>query len=160
MGTGKTTVGRHLSQVLGMSFLDTDHVLQERTGVDIPTIFEFEGETGFRDREERLLEELTQHNNQILATGGGIVLRESNRKNLSSRGVVVYLHCKPEQQYQRTFKDKNRPLLQTENPLKKLKDLMSQRDPLYREIADYIVSTEGRSAHAVVKEIVSLLKSA
>jgi shikimate kinase len=157
MGAGKTTVGKQLSEVLGVEFIDSDHEIQRRTGVDIPTIFEFEGEEGFRNREQAVIDELTAREGIILATGGGVVLRETNRQHLSSRGVVVYLRCTPEQQYERTRRDKNRPLLQTDNPLQKLQSLMRTRDPLYRQTADMVISTEGKNTQSVVREIVRRL---
>lgn len=157
MGAGKTTVGKQLASQLGMQFVDSDHVIQERTGVDIPTIFEFEGEEGFRDREQAAIDDLTQEDRQVLATGGGAILRPENRRNLSARGIVVFLSCTPEQQYQRTFRDRKRPLIQTDDPLTRLKELMDVREPLYRETADYVVSTEGRSAATVSREILSLV---
>ncbi len=159
MGAGKTTVGRQLSEVLSLEFLDSDHEIQRRTGVDIPTIFEFEGEEGFRNREQAVIDELTTRDGIILATGGGAVLREVNRQRLSSRGAVVYLQCTPEQQYERTHRDKNRPLLQTEDPLERLRSLMQVRDPLYRQTADVVVSTEGRNTQAVVREIVRFVEA-
>lgn len=153
MGAGKTTVGKTLASQLGMTFADSDQEIQDRTGVDIPTIFEYEGEEGFRDREEQAIDDLTQLEKRVLATGGGAVLRPRNRQNLSARGIVIFLQCSPEQQYERTYRDRKRPLLQTEDPLERLRDLMAEREPLYRETADYVVSTEGRSAGAVAKEI-------
>ncbi len=153
MGAGKTTIGRQLAASLGFDFQDSDHVLQQRTGVDIPTIFEYEGEEGFRLREMQIVDELTQQQNIVLATGGGVVMREENRRHLGARGLVVYLFCSPEQQYERTSRDRNRPLLQTEDPRQRLIDLMEVRDPLYRQLADAVVSTEKRGAASVVKEI-------
>lgn len=153
MGAGKTTIGKHLAQSLGLTFRDSDLEIQQRTGVDIPTIFEYEGEDGFRQRERQVIDELTQIDNQVLATGGGAVTQEQNRRHLSARGIVFYLACTPQQQYERTYRDRNRPLLQTDDPLQRLKDLMNEREPLYRETADYVVTTEGRSAAAVAKEI-------
>jgi shikimate kinase len=158
MGAGKTTVGRQLSETLRMEFIDSDHEIQRRTGVDIPTIFEFEGEEGFRNREQAVIDELTAREGIILATGGGAILREVNRLHLSSRGFVVYLQCTPEQQFERTRRDKNRPLLQTENPLERLKSLMRIRDPLYRQAADLVISTEGRNTQSVVREIIKCLE--
>ena len=158
MGAGKTTIGRNLAHSLGLSFEDTDLEIQRRTGVDIPTIFEFEGEGGFRARERQVVDELTQREGQVLATGGGVVLDDDNRRHLAARGVVVYLCFSPRQQYERTYKDRNRPLLQTEDPMARLVELMRVRDPLYREIADHVVSTESRPAHAVVKDITQRLK--
>jgi shikimate kinase len=158
MGAGKTTVGRQLSEALHLEFVDSDHEIQRRTGVDVPTIFEFEGEDGFRNREQAIIDELTARAGIILATGGGVVLREINRKHLSSRGYVVYLQCTPEQQFERTYRDKNRPLLQTENPLERLRSLMQERDPLYRKTADMVVSSEGKNTSLVVREIVKRLR--
>ena len=158
MGAGKTTVGKQLSEALHLGFVDSDHEIQRRTGVDVPTIFEFEGEDGFRNREQAMIDELTARAGVVLATGGGAVLRELNRQHLSSRGFVVYLQCTPEQQFERTHRDKNRPLLQTENPLDKLRSLMQERDPLYRKIADIVISTEGRNTNSVVREIFKRLR--
>jgi shikimate kinase len=154
MGVGKSTIGRQLAKLLRMEFDDTDHEIQRRTGVDIPTIFDFEGEEGFRRRERAVVEEMTGGAGLVLATGGGVVLDSENRRCLSGRGVVVYLSCSPEQQYDRTRQDRNRPLLQTENPMSKLQDLMEEREPIYRELADLVISTEKRSAVVVAKEIV------
>jgi shikimate kinase len=153
MGAGKTTIGRQLAAAMGYEFDDSDHEIQRRTGVDIPTIFEFEGEQGFRQREAQVIDELTQCHNLVLATGGGVVLNPENRKHLTARGWVIYLYCSPEQQYHRTARDRNRPLLQTADPLQRLKDLTNERDPLYRQVADLVVSTEKRAAAAVVRDI-------
>lgn len=153
MGAGKSTIGRQLAAALGYSFRDSDQEIQRRTGVDIPTIFEFEGEAGFRQRERQVIDELSQGERILLATGGGAVLNEDNRRDLTTRGFVVYLHCSPEQQYARTARDRNRPLLQNAEPLETLRALMAIRDPLYRQVADLVVSTEKRSAGAVVREI-------
>jgi shikimate kinase len=157
MGVGKSTIGRELAKLLRMEFDDTDHEIQRRTGVDIPTIFDFEGEDGFRNREKVVVEELTANAGMVLATGGGVVLDQDNRRCLSGRGVVVYLACSPEQQYNRTRQNRNRPLLQTDDPMRKLQELMEQREPIYREMADLVVSTEKRSATVVAKEIVKRL---
>jgi shikimate kinase len=158
MGAGKTTVGRQLSHALRMEFIDSDQEIQRRTGVDIPTIFEFEGEEGFRIRECAVVDELTARDGIILATGGGVVLDANNRRILSARGFVVYLHCTPEQQYERTYRDRNRPLLQTENPLLKIRELMEQREPLYRQTADMVIVSDRRNAQAVVREIKTKLE--
>ncbi len=157
MGAGKTTIGKHLAQSLGMEFRDSDLEIQRRTGVDIPTIFEYEGEEGFRQREQQVIDELTQLDNQVLATGGGAVTRAENRQHLSARGIVFYLECTPQQQYERTYRDRNRPLLQTDDPLSRLTQLMQVREPLYRDTADYVVTTEGRGAAAVANEILTKL---
>jgi shikimate kinase len=153
MGAGKSTIGRQLASALAYTFKDSDQEIQRRTGVDIPTIFEFEGEAGFRQRERQVIDDLSQGERVVLATGGGAVLNEDNRRALTTRGFVVYLHCSPEQQYSRTARDRNRPLLQNSEPLQTLRELMEQRDPLYRQVADLVVSTEKRSASAVVREI-------
>jgi len=159
MGAGKSTIGRQVAALLGLDFDDTDHEIQRRTGVDIPTIFDYEGEEGFRKRESAVIDELTQRGSLVLATGGGGILNPDNRRNLSSRGFVVYLYCSPEQQYERTLRDRSRPLLQTEDPLGTLQTLMTERDPLYRETADIVVTSEKRSASAVANEIVKKLRS-
>ena len=153
MGAGKSTVGRQLAEALGYTFKDSDTEIQRRTGVDIPTIFEFEGEGGFRARERAVIEELVAEERIVLATGGGAVLDPDNRQNLAARGVVIYLYCTPEQQFSRTSRDRGRPLLQTDDPLQSLRDLMDIRDPLYRQVADLVVSTERRGTASVVKEI-------
>ena len=153
MGAGKSTIGRQLAQSLGYEFQDSDQEIQRRTGVDIATIFEFEGEAGFRNRERQVIEELAQQDNIVLATGGGAVMVAENRQQLAARGLVIYLHCSPEQQYARTARDRNRPLLDTEDPQQKLRDLMAEREPVYRQVADMVVSTERRGTSSVVKEI-------
>jgi len=153
MGAGKSTIGRQLAEALSFQFEDSDHEIQRRTGVDIPTIFEYEGEEGFRNREQQVIAEMTSQEGIVLATGGGSVLREVNRQNLTARGVVIYLHCSPEQQFARTNRDRNRPLLQTEDPLERLRAIMFEREPLYRQVADMVISTEKRGTSSVVKEI-------
>jgi len=157
MGVGKSTIGKQLAAKIGLEFKDSDLEIQKRTGVDIPTIFEFEGEAGFRKRESTIIDELTQLRGLVLSTGGGAVLEAANRQHLTARGLVIYLHCSPDQQYARTQKDRSRPLLQTESPLAKLQELMEQRDPLYRQVADHVVSTEKRNAASVTKEIFQLV---
>ena len=159
MGSGKSTIGKQVAGLLGLEFEDSDHEIQRRTGVDIPTIFDFEGEAGFRKREKAVIDDLSRRDGVVLATGGGSILDSDNRNALSSRGFVVYLHCTPEQQYERTIRDRNRPLLQTGDPLGKLRDLMEEREPLYRQTADFIVITEKRSASSVAKEIVRKIQS-
>ncbi len=149
MGAGKTTVGRHLARLREMRFIDADHELEARTGVDIPYIFDKEGEAGFREREEQLIDALSRERGIVLATGGGVVMREANRKHLKDRGRVVYLYTEVEQQWRRTRKSKNRPLLQQDNPKKILKELMALRDPWYREVADLIIPSKAQSARSL-----------
>ncbi|MEI6415550.1 MAG: shikimate kinase AroK [Pseudomonadota bacterium] len=153
MGAGKTTIGRQLAETLGFEFRDSDQVIQRRTGVDIPTIFEFEGESGFRKREKAVIDDVTQETGVVLATGGGAILDPDNRRLLTSRGFVVYLFCSPEQQYERTLRDRNRPLLQNQDPMQTLIEIFNIRDPLYRQVADLVVSTERRNAGSVLQEI-------
>jgi shikimate kinase len=153
MGAGKTTVGRRLATHYGLVFHDTDHVIVDRTGVSIPTIFEVEGEAGFRQREAGVIDELSALDGIVLATGGGAVLSESNRALLHARGTVIYLHAQPEELYQRTRHDKNRPLLQTDDPLGRLKELYAERDPLYRACAHWVVDTGRQSIAALIRRI-------
>lgn len=154
MGAGKTTIGKLLAQELKLDFYDSDHEIESRTGADIAWIFDMEGEEGFRKREERVIEELSAKNKIVLATGGGVILSEQNRRFLHSRGTVIYLMTTINQQLERTRKDQKRPLLQNiDDPEMKLRDLMEQRDPLYREIADHMVMTSRRSAKAVSNEL-------
>lgn len=159
MGAGKTTIGRLLSSELGMEFVDSDKYIEERCGATIPWIFDMEGEAGFRDREEQAIDQLTQRSGVVLATGGGVVMRDLNREHLSARGVVVYLCTSVEQQIARTAKDKNRPLLQTANPAQVLRDLFKKRDPLYREVADIILQTDQRNPRWVVSELKKRIKA-
>jgi shikimate kinase len=158
MGAGKSTIGRQLSRQLRMSFYDSDREIENRTGVDIPLIFELEGEQGFRKRERLVIDELTSLPDIVLATGGGAIMDEDNRKHLAERGLVIYLHASVNQQLARTKHDRNRPLLQTDNPRQRLGDLMQLRDPLYREIADLVIDTDGKRVMAVVNQIIRKLK--
>lgn len=157
MGAGKSTIGRMLSQELSLDFVDVDREIEERAGANIPWIFDVEGEDGFRDREEAVVDELTLKDQQVLATGGGAVLRAANRACLQSRGFVVYLDTSVEQQLERTSKDKNRPLLNSPNPQAVLEKLMLVRDPLYIQTSDLIVKTDRRHPRGVVTEIVKQL---
>jgi shikimate kinase len=159
MGTGKTTVGRQLASKLKMEFYDSDRVIEEHTGADIPLIFEKEGEAGFRAREAAIIDELTQKKNIVLATGGGAILNAENRNHLVNRGTVFYLKSNLKTLVERTSKDKNRPLLQGEEPVETiLKRLLEQRGPLYEETADYIVETANNSIHSVIQAIIKHLK--
>ena len=154
MGAGKTTVGRMLSRRLGLGFFDSDREIESRTGVSIPTIFEVEGEAGFRKREAQTIAELTALKGYVLATGGGAILREENRESLRSNGFVIYLNAPPHVLWERTRHDKNRPLLKVENPLRKLQELFAVRDPLYREVADFVVDEGRGNARTVVQLLV------
>jgi shikimate kinase len=153
MGAGKTSVGKLLARRLGKTFFDSDHEIERTTGVRIPVIFEIEGEAGFRARESRVLATLAKSSGVVLATGGGAVLAEDNRKLLSQHGTVVYLRASPQDLWQRTRHDRNRPLLQTANPLEKLEALFSERDALYREIADVIVDTSNQSVSSLAHRL-------
>ena len=158
MGAGKTSLGRQLASHLGRAFYDSDQVICEKTGVSIPTIFEWEGEEGFRRRERQAIEELSSLRNIVLATGGGAVLHADNRSCLNGRGTVVYLHVLPEILFERTRYDKNRPLLQVGDPLQNLQDLYRQRDPLYRQCAHKILNVGGNDAYALTfNRLLSLL---
>ncbi len=158
MGAGKTTIGRRLAQSLDREFVDSDKEIENRTGADIPLIFEKEGESGFRMREKAIIRELTQHPGIVLATGGGAILDPDNRRWLSENGFVIYLSTSIEEQLKRTARDRNRPLLQTDNPRQRLTALLQVRDPLYRETADLIVRTDGRHVRRVVQTILRYLK--
>lgn len=153
MGAGKTTIGRQLARNLGCDFIDSDHEIERRTGADIPWIFDIEGEQGFREREEAVIDDLSQRHGIVLATGGGAVLDVRNRQHLAARGLVVYLRASVDRLMLRTEKDRNRPLLQTDDPAQRLQSLYDQRDPLYREIADIIVDTDNRNVASSVKLI-------
>lgn len=151
MGAGKTTVGRQLARRLGRVFYDSDHEIVARTGVPIPTIFEIEGEEGFRRREAQTIAELSIGENMVLATGGGVVLNPENRRRLHDTGWVVYLNVPPRLLYERTRHDRNRPLLSVPDPLAKLEELYAQRDPLYREIAHLTVDGSRLVASGIVQ---------
>ena len=157
MGAGKTTVARLLAGRLNRPFVDSDLELEARCGVKVPVIFEIEGEEGFRSREAALLDDLTARTGIVLATGGGAVLRPENRANLASRGVVIYLRAQPRDLYMRTRHDKNRPLLATPDPQRRLEELFEQRDPLYREVADLTVDTGRQGVQLLLKQILSTL---
>ena len=158
MGSGKTAVGKQLARLLHLQFYDSDAEIEHRTGVDIPYIFEKEGEAGFREREREVIDALTQMQDVIIATGGGAVLSPQNREHLASRGRVVYLQTGVEQQLERTRHGRQRPLLYTEDPERKLRELMSFRAPLYESIAAVVVCTDGRQVRAVADEVVQRLQ--
>ena len=158
MGAGKSTVGRQLAKALGRDFFDTDKEIEKRTGVSISWIFEMEGEAGFRQREQKMVAELTAKKNVVVATGGGAILLEENRRFLRSRGYVVYLSASIEQLIRRTKKDKNRPLLQTGNPKQTIKALMEQREPLYQGVADIELRTGDQSIQYVVSNLIKKLE--
>ncbi|WP_163577824.1 shikimate kinase AroK [Halomonas faecis] len=154
MGAGKSTIGRLLAAELSREFYDSDHEIQARCGADIPWIFDVEGEAGFRQREAQMIEELTALDEVVIATGGGAVLREENRRRLRERGTVIYLFTTVEQQLRRVAKDRNRPLLQRPDREAALREMFKLRDPLYRATADIVVRTDRRSPRGVVGEIV------
>ncbi|HEY8118966.1 MAG TPA: shikimate kinase [Methylophilaceae bacterium] len=157
MGAGKTTVGRLLAKHLDKTFYDTDHEIERRTGVNIPLIFEVEGEAGFRKRELAVIDELTQMDNTVLATGGGAVLLQENRENLKKNGTVIYLRANVHELWLRTRNDKNRPLLQNADPRARLEQLFIERDPLYKEVAHITIDTGGQPVNAIVHHIEQLL---
>lgn len=158
MGAGKTTVGRLIARRLKCPFCDSDHEIEHRCGVGIPLIFDIEGEPGFRAREAHVLAELAALDGIVLATGGGVVLDPENRRLLAARGTVVYLHAHPIDLYERVRHDRNRPLLATPDPMKKLEELYAQRDPLYREIADVVIDTGKQNAQLLARQLLSRLE--
>lgn len=157
MGAGKSAVGRQLARTLHLNFMDSDDEIEARTGVDIPFIFEKEGEEGFRKREAKVIDDLSKMEGLVLATGGGAILDPQSRSYLGARGYVVYLHTTVEQQLARTKKGRERPLLENGDRKQILDELMQARDGLYREVADLIVETDGRKVRAVAEEIVDRL---
>ena len=159
MGSGKSTVGKIISSELFLNFFDTDEEIENRTGASIDWIFDLEGEEGFRKRESKILEELAELNSIVLSTGGGIILSDSNRDILSSRGTVFYLATPINVQLERTSKDKDRPLLKEGDPGEILQKLHDQRVSLYEEVADYVVNTENLSSQEVASEIIKLVKN-
>ncbi|GAB5452287.1 MAG: shikimate kinase AroK [Halioglobus sp.] len=159
MGAGKTTIGKHLAQHLKLRFVDSDSEIEARTGADIPWIFDVEGEEGFREREQQIIAEMTEWEDIVLATGGGVVLRPENRNALAGRGFVIYLYATVDEQVRRTRRDRRRPLLQQGDPEVTLRELMAIRDPLYREIADHIINTDNCSPRTVAQRLVRELDS-
>ena len=158
MGAGKSTVGRCLAELAGLKFIDSDVEIEHRTGADIAWVFDVEGEAGFRKREEQVIADLATMQGIVLATGGGAVKNETNRKNLKAGGAVVYLETSVDQQFARTGRDKRRPLINNDSPKETLARLMKERDPLYRETADIIVKTDGQVAHVIAELILEELK--
>lgn len=157
-GSGKSTVGRQLARRLQLPFVDSDHVIEERLGCSIREYFEREGEARFRDVEESVIDELTERHQGVLSTGGGAVLRAANREHLRSRGKVIYLKSSPDELYRRLRHDTNRPLLQVDDPLGRLRDLYTARDPLYRETAHFTLETGRPSVATLVNMIVMQLE--
>lgn len=158
MGAGKSTIGRQLAQQLNMEFVDSDQEIEQRAGADISWIFDVEGESGFRKREERIINELTQRQGIVLSTGGGAILSKDTRNYLSARGIVIYLQTAVDKQYERTQRDKKRPLLQdVEDPRQVLEDLAKIRNPLYEEIADIVLPTDEQSAKVMANQIIDLI---
>ncbi len=157
MGAGKSTIGKLLARSLKLGFADSDSEIETRTGADIPWIFDVEGEEGFRDREQQVIEEMTQLDHTVLATGGGVVMREANRKALSERGFVIYLHATLDEQLRRTRGDRNRPLLNEGDPEEVLRRLIEVREPLYREIADHVIETDRSNPRVIAKRLISQL---
>ncbi|MDR3394837.1 MAG: shikimate kinase [Parasulfuritortus sp.] len=157
MGAGKTTIGRLLARHRNLEFMDSDHEIEARCGVSIPTIFEIEGEEGFRRREVCVIDELSQRHGLVLGTGGGAILDPANRERLKARGTVIYLRCHPQELYLRTRHDRNRPLLQTEDPLARLQTLYEKRHPLYMQTADIVLDTGRQSVHCLVRKLEGVL---
>ena len=154
MGAGKSAVGRYLARTLHLTFVDSDDEVESRTGVDIPFIFEKEGEPGFRKREAVVIDDLSKMDGVVLATGGGAILDPDSRSRLGGRGFVVYLFTSVDQQFARTERGRERPLLENGDPYETLTALLNIRDPLYREIADIVVETDGRKVKSVANEII------
>jgi len=157
-GSGKTTVGRQLARRLGVPFVDSDHVIESRIGCSIKEFFALEGENRFRDIESEVLDELTQRTDCVVSTGGGAVLRDANRHRLNSRGKVIYLRSSPEELFRRLRHDVTRPILQVADPMAKLRELFSVRDPLYREVAHFVLETGQPSVSTLVNMIIMQLE--
>lgn len=158
MGAGKTTVGKELARRRKLRFADCDHEIVARTGVSIPTIFEIEGEAGFRRRETQMMDELTRESDIVIATGGGVVTTPENRALMRERGIVFYLNVPPQILFERTRHDRNRPLLQVDNPRQRIEELYRQRDPLYREVAHVVVDGGRTNPGTMVRLIEDALK--
>lgn len=157
MGAGKSTIGRALAKELKLEFFDTDEVIEQRAGANVAWIFDIEGEEGFQKREQKVIEELTQKSNIVLATGGGVVMTPENRNALAGRGTVIYLKTSLHQQYERTKRDTKRPLLQTDDLEQRLVDLRDEREPFYEELADVSFETDKLTVKAVTNNIIKYL---
>jgi len=160
MGVGKTTIGKQLAKALQRPFYDSDKVIEDLTGVDIPTIFFHEGEDGFRVREQEVIKELTEMSEIVMATGGGSIIKAENREALKNSGFVVYLHCSIDKILYRTRHDTQRPLLRTDNPRQRLQTLLAQREPLYQECADFKIDSGTIPTKTVVKSILQQYQAA
>lgn len=158
MGAGKTTIGKLLADDLNLEFIDVDREIEARSGVDIPWIFDREGEAGFRVRETAALVELSQFDRVLISTGGGAVVADANRKLMAATGTVIYLHTSVEEQVRRTGRDRKRPLLQNDDPARVLAELMTIREPLYREVADIVIETDGRGPKLVAQDLAARLR--
>ncbi len=158
MGAGKTTIGKILAKELCFQFFDSDKEIEKRTGANIPWIFDVEGESGFRDRESAVISELSELKNIVLATGGGAMMRPENRDAVTKKGFVIYLNTSVDQQFHRTHKDKNRPLLQGDkDAFLVLSELYEVRDPIYRSVADLVIDTDKKALKNIVKDIVQAM---
>jgi shikimate kinase len=158
MGAGKTTIGKLLADELGLEFIDVDREIESRSGVDIPWIFDKEGEPGFRLRESAALKELSILDSVLISTGGGAVMSPQNRRLMSERGIVIYLHTSVDEQVRRTSRDRKRPLLQNDDPSTVLAQLMEVREPLYREVAAIVIDTDGRGPKVVAQDLAERLR--
>ncbi len=158
MGAGKSTIGRQLARELGKQFRDSDSEIEKRTGVSIDVIFDIEGEQGFRRRETGMLQELVEERGIVLATGGGAILASENRQLLRDNGLIIYLKASAEHLAGRVKLDRRRPLLQTGDKLATMRELMTQREPVYQQLADMVVETNNRSIPRVVREISKMIK--
>lgn len=159
MGAGKTTVGRLLAKSLSMPFYDSDKAIEDVTGVDIATIFEFEGEKGFRIRENKMIKELTELEDVVLATGGGVILNKENRERLKENGFVVYLQCSVDRIVDRTSRSSQRPLLNVDNPREKIQSILDERESLYLSCADFVIDSGQMQSKAAVKEVLKVYES-
>ncbi len=157
MGSGKSTIGKILAKNLNRDFQDSDHFIEEKTGVDIARIFDIEGEDGFRERESKALKDLLSQANQVIATGGGSVVSKRNQALLKSKGYIIFLDTSAIQQMYRLRRDKKRPLLQTDNPLQRLEQLLVERRPIYLDLADLAIKTDRRVARKLAADIISQL---